>query len=46
MAKVYVAEASKSVTYTFATNTFFPLNTDCREEIKKSEILFLPSSHV
>jgi len=43
MAKVYVEDTSKSVSYTFATSIFFSIES--RVE-KKREILFLPTSHV
>jgi hypothetical protein len=43
MAKVYVADTSKSVSYTFATSIFFFNRV---QSGKKREILFLPTSHV
>jgi len=43
MAKVYVADTSKSVSYTFATSIFF---FSLESRVEKKEILFLPTSHV
>ena len=43
MAKVYVEDTSKSVSYTFATSIFF---FSLESRVEKKEILFLPTSHV